>query len=188
MAFGVIRDAVWFHIFRYRFIDIPLAELGITHPGPVPDQLVCERPTNTSDQEVPDGMFQNRPVTYFEYMADVSTVSTRPRLGETHVANTASNLNKRLARHFRVGLPRYAMIIQKPIDFCLMAFLATHQIDFGVPEDPHRINRIHSTCFLENRFNQRQKLLFTNQGSEHRLLCQFSLRFDRSGVKGYSCK
>jgi hypothetical protein len=115
----------------------------------MPDQLVCERPTDTSDQEVPDGMFQNRSVTYFEYMADVSTVSTRPRLGETHVANTASNLNKRLARDFRVGLPRYAMVIQKPIDFRLVAFLATHQIDFGVPEDPHRINRIHSMCFLE---------------------------------------
>jgi hypothetical protein len=121
-------------------------------------------------------------------MANVGTISTRPWLGETHVANTPGNLNKRLARNFRVGLPRYTMITQKPIDFCLMAFLATHQIDFGVPEDPHRINRIHSTCFLENRFNQRKKLLFPSQGSEHQILCQFSLRFAGSDVKGYSCK
>ena len=94
-----------------------LAELAVPEAGPVADQFVGQRARDAGDQEVPDGVLEDRAVTDFLDVAEVGRVPARPRLGERHVADAAGRLAEHLGRHFAVGLPTDAVIGQEAVEF-----------------------------------------------------------------------
>jgi hypothetical protein len=110
----------------------------------MPHKLMRERTAYTGDQEIPNRMLEDRPVSHLKNVIDVGAVATWPRLGEAHVTDAACYFDEGLTGNIRIRLPGDTVVCQKTINFCLMAFLATNEVDLGVPEDPHRINRIHS--------------------------------------------
>ena len=123
MGLRMIGDAVWFDIFGHRLVHIALAQLRITHPRPMTNQLMSERPAHASDEKIPDRMLQDGTVTYFQDMLDIGLVATGPWLGKTHVTNTAGNLHQVLTSNLGIGLPGNAMIRQKTVHFSLIGCL-----------------------------------------------------------------
>ena len=134
MELGILGDAIRLDIFRHRFVHIALAQLRIRPTGPMSDQFVSQSSANAGENKVPNCMFQDRTVANLQNMLQVHLVATRPRLGERHVTNPAGHLGQILRGHFAVGLPRDAVIRQKPVQFPRIDSLPPYQVHGGVTQ------------------------------------------------------
>ena len=87
-------------------------------------------------------MLKHRAVADLKDVLEVCFVAARPRLGEGHVTHAAGHFREVLARHFRVGLPGHAVILEETVEFGIIHGLPAEQVDGGFADDPDVLGRI----------------------------------------------
>ena len=136
MQLRILGDRFGLDEGAFRFVDETLTELRISESGPVTDQLVGERAADARDDQVEDGVLQDRSVADFQEVADVGRVAAGPGPGERHVAGPARDLDKLLAGLVGVGRPVAGVVIGQECGECLVVHrLAPDQVDVGVADD-----------------------------------------------------
>src|SRR5262249_62045744 len=106
-----------------------LAQLGVTHPGPMADQFMRQRAANAGDEEIPNGVLQYAAVAHFDNVVQVGRISAGPRLGKAHVARAPGSFGENLRGNLAVALPAYAVIGQEAVEFRLIHGLPAQQIN-----------------------------------------------------------
>ena len=80
MEIGVGGDHFGLDERAFRLIDEPLAQLREPKTGPVPHQLMRQAAAHAGDEQAEHGVLEHRAMPDLQDMANVSLVSSRPRL------------------------------------------------------------------------------------------------------------
>jgi hypothetical protein len=129
VQFGVVGDAIGLDVFGHRFIDIALRKLGITKAGAMADELVRARTANAGENEVPYRMFEDGSMADFEYMAEVRFVAARPRFGERHIADAASDFGEIFTGDVGIAFPGGDLMVgEEAIDLGVVGGLAADKV------------------------------------------------------------
>src|SRR5205085_2605402 len=96
--------------------------------GPMADQLMCQRPADTDEDEVPDCMFEHRAMPDLENVIKIRLVAAGPRSRKAHVTKSPCNFRQVLPRDFGISLPADTMIREKPINFLFLNHLPSYQV------------------------------------------------------------
>jgi hypothetical protein len=134
MQLGVRRDDVRLHILRHRLVHVTLRKLAVRLVS-VPHQFVGQTPADARDQQVPDGVFQDRPVARLLNVLKISPVATGTRPGERHVADSPGCLAQYLSWHLAVTGPVDALGPQKPFQFVDIQDLTAQNVNMRLTED-----------------------------------------------------
>jgi hypothetical protein len=92
-------------------------------------QLMGQAAGDTGNQQIPDCVLQDRPMTLIDKVANIVGVGLSKLLVcEAEVTDASRQLNYQLGAVLRVGLPRCFMVAQEALYFVMIERLASDQI------------------------------------------------------------
>jgi hypothetical protein len=78
VKFRVVANALRLDVLGHGLVHVPLTQLGVRPAGPVAHEFMGTAPRDTRKDEIPDRVLQDRPVTDFEDVLEVSLVTAGP--------------------------------------------------------------------------------------------------------------